>query len=441
MYKILILILICFSGLYSQSGMVFDEFRNVITKYFDDALINDVEKEMPTGSNYKIWGWDVGDYSGDGYFDLAFTIREYGLKNRTVKVYMFVDIEGYLVLVDILDKKFVEIPLEVGVVIKDNSCYITEKAKKFNWKIEGYRFDNGSLLLVDEFETIKIEKFTKETYTNYVDLTKSEKYILTSNGEIEFKADYLTIPSYPRGKIIYKGYINEIFSFDVDYIKKGAYDWDGEEDASFKVRSAYDDEFLYFIIDVFDETLVVPSCEDCVADYVDLWLDMHNYFELESKFVKDVGYNLKMQDKLDTNLYKFSIYLGDYAKERPKVNIGTNVDLSSAQKLASNQIKAISKETDNGYIVKVKIPFDLLKIDIQNIKKGRISEYGCSVLVHDIDNEFRPEEETQIASSKFTDDSPASWGSLFILPPNKWYGSSKNIYKSKIIRYIEEYGF
>jgi hypothetical protein len=441
MKKILFILLLSISAAFSQSGMVFDEFREVIDKYFDEALINDVEKEMPVGSNYKIWGWDVGDYSGDGYFDLAFTLREYGLRNRIVKVFMFVDIEGYLVLVDILEKQFVEIPLEVGVVIKDNSCYLTEKIKKFNWNIEGYRFDNGSLSLVDEFETSKINKFTKETYTNYVELTKSEKYIVTSNGDIEFKADYLTIPSYPRSKLIYKGYEDEIFSFDVDYIKKGAYDWDGKEDAAFKVRSAYDDDFLYFIINVFDDKVVVPSCEECTADYIDLWIDMFDYYELESKFVKDVGYKLKMQEDLDTNLYKFSIYLGDYESERPKVNIETNLNLSANQKSASNLIKAISKKTNSGYIVKVKIPFDLIGIDIDKIQNGEINEYGCSVLVHDIDNEFRPEEETQIASSKFTDDSPASWGSLFILPPNKWYGRSKNIYRSKILKYIDEYGF
>jgi hypothetical protein len=148
-----------------------------------------------------------------------------------------------------------------------------------------------------------------------------------------------------------------------------------------------------------------------------------------------------MQEDLDTNLYKFSIYLGDYKSVRPSVNIGTNLNLTSEQKLASKSMKAISKETDDGYIVKVKIPFDLLGLDLSKIESGKISEYGCSILVHDIDNEFRPEEETQIASSKFTDDSPASWGSLFILPPNKWYGRSKNIYRSKIIKYIDEYGF
>ena len=132
MTKYLFLFLIVFSvKTYSQNGMTFEELNSKIATYFDEALIKDVQKLLPEGDNYRIWGWDVGDFSNDGYYDLAFAVRKFGVGNRKVDVYLFCDIEGYLVKVGQYEKDFFEIPLEVGIVIKDNVCYITQKEKQF----------------------------------------------------------------------------------------------------------------------------------------------------------------------------------------------------------------------------------------------------------------------------------------------------------------------
>lgn len=427
------------SDLYSQSGYTFPEFKEKLFPYFDEALIKDVQLELPTGDNYRIWGWSVGEYSGDGYYDLAFAIRHFGLREKTVDVYLFVDIEGYLTKVEKLSRNYVEIPLEVGLVIRENTCYITEKFEKFHWAIKGYTFDNGSLSLVDEFITKKIDRFTHESYRNFVELKSNERYLLTSNGKIEFDADYITIPSYPRGKQIFKGFFNEAYSFDIDFVHKGAYEWKGENDASFYVRSAYDAKYLYLMISVVDDNVIVPSCEDCNSDKIDIWMDLNDISKFKNRFVKDIGNTIDYRNQIDENTFKFSVFLGDFAEESSNINISTSDDLNGLQKIGSKNIKSISKRTDNGYVAKIRIPFSLLNFNACPVK-DEIVEWGCTVIVHDVDNEFRPEEKTEIATSKFSSADPTSYGSIILIPENEWYGQSENIYTDKIISYILEYG-
>lgn len=436
---IFIVLLGCFA--FSQTGISLQELKQNISKYFDEALISDLDDDLPSEGSFNIYGWDVGDFSGDGYFDLAFALREFGRRDRKIKVYLFADVEGYLVNVNVLEKEFVEIPLEVGVVIKNGNCYLTEKFKQFHWRIEGYNFNNGAFSKVDEFVTEKIKKFTKETYVNFQNLNRSERYVLTSNGKEQFRANYLIIPSYPRGEKIYKGFENELESNDIEYVHKGAFDWEGSDDASFNLRSAHDNDYLYLTISVQDDNLVVPSCDDCVGDYIDVWFNMNELHTTKSKFVKDIGFNLEMEELPKDSIYKFSIYLGDFTEKRPYVNLNSSEDLTAKQKLAANSTKAISKVTDEGYVVKFKVPFQFFGFEDNPINSKPYNvEYGCSVVVHDIDNEFRPEEETQIASSKFESNSPSSYGSLILLNKNQKFGESTNIYKGQILKYLKEYG-
>ncbi|MFY8161917.1 MAG: hypothetical protein ACOVNU_11350, partial [Candidatus Kapaibacteriota bacterium] len=106
-----------------QAGMKFPEFAEKLEQYYDAALIADLRKSLPQ-TDYAIWGWDVGDFSGDGFTDVAFAVRIRGDKKNRVVVYLFVDIEGYLTQVGQFSYSYVELPLENGVVIKQNTCYL-----------------------------------------------------------------------------------------------------------------------------------------------------------------------------------------------------------------------------------------------------------------------------------------------------------------------------
>ena len=93
------------------------------------------------------------------------------------------------------------------------------------------------------------------------------------------------------------------------------------------------------------------------------------------------------------------------------------------------------------YQVKIRIPFLVFGYEKAPIKDDMITEFGCSIIINDIDNEYRPEEETKIATSVFNQNNPSSYGSLLLIPEGKWYGEVSNIYREKILDHLKDLGF
>ena len=90
-----LLLLVAAPSVQAQSGMQFDELQPKLQPYFADELIGDVRDALPQGADYRIWGWDVGDFTGDGYNDLALSIHVLGTRKRMCQVYLFGDIDGF----------------------------------------------------------------------------------------------------------------------------------------------------------------------------------------------------------------------------------------------------------------------------------------------------------------------------------------------------------
>lgn len=445
----IIFFLLCFllitTGLYSQAGMKFPELEKRLEPYFEHDLIEDIRKQLPIGADYTIWGWDVGDFSGDGFNDVALSLRLSGDKRNQVYVYFFVDINGYLTKVAQFPYKFVEMPLEIGVVIRDNSVYITEKKQQFDWRIFGYQFINGCFVKLDEYKTYRVDNLTRQQYSNYQTLRNTDKYILTKDGNKKFFSDYMTIPCYPREKLICFGYSANVESNYVDYVTKGAYYWKGADDASMVINSAYDNEFLYFSIYVKDDIVTPQTNDSGTSDFIDIWFDVNPIPEKGDRFTYFEKERINFRNNIDSGIYKFSFYLGDFIDTQSSVDtykkVSSTDDLKTFQKIAVSKIKSVASPIDSGYVLKFKIPFLVLGFDTLNLSENQFLEFGCTVVLHDIDNEFRPEEETLIASSAFSESNPSTFGSFIIIPADKWYGDAINIYKDDIIKALQENGF
>ncbi len=436
------LFFILFSSLaFSQSGMKFAELAKRLEPHFNKEMILDVEKNLPQGGDYSVWGWDVGDYSGDGIKDAAFSVRVASQKGRTMQVYLFVDIDGYFVKAGQFTYEFVDIPLEIGVVIRNNSCYITQKNKLYDWLIRGYRFDSGSLIHLDEFTTKRVNNYTNESYRNFESLKNTEKFLDTRSGRVDFFADYTAIPCYNRGRLIYKGFENEVYVDDINYVPKGAFYYTGAKDLSFVVSSAYDVENLYMTIKVKDDAIVPQYCDTCIADHVEVWFDMTPNKKNKNKFsnISDDVDNLSSQ--IDSGVYCFTFSPGNFQDIDPSVQISSSDDLEAYQKIASRNVVCVADLADSSYIIKFKIPFILFGIEGDPIGSGEPVEYGATVVVYDYDNEFRPEELTKMTSSVFDPKRRSSYGSILLIPEKKWYGESANIYQGDILKTLVEYGY
>lgn len=439
-----ILLIVFVSNVQSQQGFKFSELVQRLSPYFSEELINDVRKQLPQGTDYSIWGYDIGDFSGDGFYDLGLSIRLAGDKRKQMQVYLFVDLDGFLTKVAQFPYEFIEMPLEIGIVIRNNICYITKKAKQFNWSIRGYRFINGNLILWDEFTTTRLDNLTKETYHNFYNLLSTERYIRTNDGKERFSAKYMKIPSYPRGKQIYTGYNNETICNDIDFVHKGAYYWEGERDASFRVKSSYTQNYIYMTINIIDDKVVIPRCDTCPGDYINLWFDiMPIYTENNERFIlQTTDKNIKFRTSTQLGIYNVTLFPGDFNEKKSYYKISSTDDFESSQRISVRNIKVISLPTDSGFVMKLKIPFSMFGFDDILSIDNKFTEFGLTVVYHDFDNPFRPEEETEIASSaNFSPLNPSSYGAIVIIPENMWYGENIYVFRDDIIKILHENGF
>ncbi len=443
--NIMFLITLLFSTteLFGQAGMRFPELSKKLEAYYDTDLINDVRKVLPENDNFSIWGWDVGDFSGDGFYDLAISVKYLNDKRKVVQVYLFVDIDGFLTMVGQFPYEYFEMPLEIGVSINDNGCFVTKKRELFNWVLKGYRFDNGALILLDEFHTQKIDQLTNEKYRNYQTNETSDKYLLTKNGISIYYTDFATLPSYSRGRMVYKGFCGEVRIEKPEYVYEGAFWWKDTSDLSYSVKSNYDTENIYFTVNVSDEDVVPTRCDSCNGDFVELWFDLYPLISGKDRYLKDVkDKTLNLRSIADTGIYCISISPGDFLETRAFLKGVKSTDsVDEQQQMSANKVKAVSTLNSKGYSLKIKIPYEVLGIDLTPEDENTASLIGFSIVVNDVDNEFRAEETTKMASSRFDSKNPASFGELLLLPEGQWYGESYNIFHDDIIKVLSEAGF
>jgi len=433
----LILLLVVLNvDVFAQSGLRYIDFTKKLENYFHSDLILDITNEMGR-IDFSVWSWDVGDFSGDDINDVAFCIRRTGAKNRSMEVYLFADIDGFLVQVGRFDIDFVELPLEVGVAITDGAVYITQKFKQFNWQIVSYKLMNGSLIKQSDYTTARKGKHTHEIENNYISLRNSERYLMTNTGKADFNVTYFRIPSYNRSRFIYKGITDTAFVNDILFCPVGAYWWQGDSDFCFSVSSVYDDEFLYMTINVQDDSVVQPYHSILNGEAAEIWIDPTIYTNSSDRFA--VGKDDVTYKKMPINdLYKVEIYAGDFVNKEPTmrlIKISGN-DISSSE--MNNNV--VANLTDYGYSIMFKIPFASL-IGTNLSVNDEMFEWGATVRVIDVDNDFRPERRTILQTSLFEEGNPSSFGSIIFIPDNKWYGETKNIYTDKIIQALEEFGF
>ena len=68
--------------------------------------------------------------------------------------------------------------------------------------------------------------------------------------------------------------------------------------------------------------------------------------------------------------------------------------------------------------------------------------FGSSVVVHDLDNPYRPNELTILKMSYNLDrDRPATFGEVIIVPGTVTYGESRNIFFQQVRERLEEIGY
>ncbi|OGU60439.1 MAG: hypothetical protein A2X64_05990 [Ignavibacteria bacterium GWF2_33_9] len=436
---LIIIVIFVTNNLFAQSGITLAEFTKRLQPYFNQEMIDDVVKHIDNPDKVTIWGWDVGDFSGDGNYDVAFVVKILGEKKSVVYLNLFVDMQGYLVKVGDFPVPYLDLPLEVGTNIKEGSCFVSQKIGNSNWKMYGYKIEDGALIFQEDFSSKKLDNFTVDEKNNYFGLQVTERVFENDKGFEKYNRKYFIVPSYNRGRLIFRGFTNSAVIKDIDFVNKGAFYWQGEKDSYFEISSAFDNEYLYFQITVYDDNVTQKHCDYCEGDYISLWFNTEMQGKELNRFTIK-GKQLDIADKASNSIYNFQVFPGDFVDIPPFVNAFSNDLVTSLQQISASQIKTVSNKFDGGYTAKIRIPFELIGLD-PFLFNSFYWKIAFTAEIHDIDNEYRPEEETVIATSQFVPTNPSTYGTLNMIPNSLWYGDCRNIYKQDISQTLLEYGF
>ncbi len=434
----LLLLLATPSLLSAQEAISFDRLKELLDPYFAPELIGDVEAALPK-STFDVWGFDVGDYSGDGFNDLIVSIRVRKEKGNRMRIYHFVDVEGILELIREETAQFVELPIEVGVTIGDGNAYLLVKRDESGWDVWGRRYEDGVIMLVDTYRTDQGDALIHESYRNYQSLSGWERYLRVRNEEEIFRADFLTIPSYMRGRHVSSGFAMTATATLAEHILKGAYYRESEADLLLHVRSAWDREYLYFNV-IVDDDEIVPHADgvDSIGDRLEIWIDAYTWGDR----LRGGGKRTTFRTVSDSNIYGLMIDLGDLAEVEPDIKVATTNLFDEGQTRATSRIKAIASKHDRGWSVRVRIPFALFGFKEAPVADDALLTLGASVVVHDLDNRWRPDELTQMTTShNFDRTKPATFGELILVPGSLNYGESRNVFFPQVKERLEEIGF
>ncbi|MCX7936753.1 MAG: hypothetical protein RMK00_00295 [Bacteroidota bacterium] len=428
---------------FGQEGMRRDEFYRKLESYFDRELIGDLNRAFPNERDYTFYSWDAGDFSGDGNHDLACVVRHRAEKGKRLWVYLFADVDGFLTQIAVKEYRFVELPLEVGVVIRYGICYVTEKLQQYNWRIRGYRFDGIALVEVTTYETRRIAGYTVEQMISLSALERNERWIVTLSNAVVLERKCAVVPIYPRGFLPTHGYQRMARIQSVDYVLQGAFYWNGAEDCSVAMAGAYDTNYLYMTIAVRDDEVVSPYCDTCAADRLELWFDTYTGdTSLPSIAVRREKRGIAMRQRPDAPLVGLAVQLGNFSTKLPtaKLLLSDSSMLTRLRQKAFADVALYAERTLVGYIVRIRLPWMLLSSE-PIVPTSRPRTIGLVLQIIDIDNEFRPEEATVLANAKYQPGVVATEGEIVLMPSGEQYGRVEYVYDDRIIEQLRRRGF
>gem|GEM_PF-3493138 len=421
----IILLLFSTNIVFSQSALTYEEFKKGLLNYYEEDMISDLKQLKPQLESSQFWSWDVGDYTGDGYPDLSFVTKDKSISGKNLTVTLVVDIDGYLVKVKEYQEKYIELPLEVGIAIKENTCYVTNKIKQFHWNITGWYVENGTFKQRSIYRTEKhTSTITKESLIDFSKSSAEERIVHSTTGKVTQinKIQYFRL--FNEYDQYQSGNQDKRFFSTIQYVESGAYYWKGEEDCSFNMQLTKKDDFLYVMIEVIDDSLVVGN------DYSSVDKVKISFYQNEKsddgvlkQFFSTLQKSSIQTKPIKSKKIEYEFSLGDLTTTK------SFVSLPKSSEASVDVIK-----TNIGYVMYTKIPISEIISDLTNT-----SEVGFSVSVNDADSDFYPEITTVMSTEDYDDKTKIS--TLLIKPILEIVQPYFNLYEPLLITNLKKYGY
>lgn len=422
------------STAFSDYSISFEEFKKKLEGVFTEEQFKDLRTHLP--EQFEIWGYDVGDFSGDDEFDLALSVKPKDLAGKKVQVFFFINDGTDFIEASTLEVGYFEIPIEVGFTIEHGVCYMTSKEKDHHWFITGYTFHNGSFVLVDRFEVGRqligadnTAEIGHEIYDNYQTLASREDFFNVSNGKLFLGAHYYTFPVYRTTRKPLPDFVTCLQDTSGKYFVSGKENWGGPTDLSFSTKLAYDDSSIDCMINVIDDSLVVGGPDVTDGDCVSLWLDLK-----ASRINHSSGSAPNFRLQPDSNVMLMSISPGDFKTKRPRLDLVLRKDPTDLQQHAIKSISVLSTKRVDGYSLRVHIPFSLF----DDMKPPAV--LGFTVDVNDVDGNAGDATKARLATSQLREWDPSTFGVLRFIPGRESYGEVRNLSVERLLKRIQDVG-
>ncbi len=419
---------------FADLSISFEELKKNLQNIFTEDQFTDLRGHL--SAQFEIWGYDAGDFSGDGLPDLALSIRVKGNPEKKVSVYFFVNGGKNFIVAKSMEVEYYEIPIEVGFTVEHSICFMTQKVVQHHWFISGYTYKDGNFILVDRYEVGRryVDQGQKveigyEVYNNYVNLKSSESFFNTTNGKVYLKTQYYTFPAYRIGKNLPWEYFNTVSDTSTKYFLSRKEGWKGPQDLNFTSSLYYDERYLYCFIDVVGDTLVVSGENLTDNDHVQLWFDVN-----PTRINAGNGTAPNFRIQADDNIYLLSIMPGNNRSIKPKVHFSLRKEPTVLQRNGIREIKLLTEKTQAGYTLQLKIPYAVFD-------RSSLPEYiGFTIQVNDVDGQNGAVRRTSMATSQLREWDPSSFGAIRFLPDHKFYGEVHNLVLDEILKRMKEIG-
>jgi hypothetical protein len=136
------------SYVHSQDDMDAEVFLGVMTVILSDDMVDELSYQLPW--EIRITSYAYGDFSGDGRIDVVVALKEMNVTpDHSVDVYFLENVSNKTYkLIRKQNVRWVELPVEVAFLAKDEVCYQTNRDQS-NWYFTGYKIDDDELIQVD----------------------------------------------------------------------------------------------------------------------------------------------------------------------------------------------------------------------------------------------------------------------------------------------------
>lgn len=395
----------------SSDSLEFAGLAAALGTIFSQEKIATILSNLPP--KCKIFGYDIGEYSGDDGMDVVLSAMPAGGARKTLDVYFFLNEGAGFRLLRTLTRRYILEPIEVGFSIDRGVCYVTEKTGEFSWRITGYSATEGNFRRVSEWTTHRMRTGGRETNVgyersySYETLIADEHYYGSNSHRSFIRQKYYDLPVYPEDLSLPDGMGFLVGDSSGLMISSGGSSWYGPDDCSLFCSARYDSSSVVFRIRIHDDRLLYSADADS-ADHLDL------HFDLSRK--NRIRPDGSPQTYSPGTQFGIRILMGDGEKRTPVVEllgeaiarrIGTGVAVSSLP---------VAGEFHT-YTFTVRVPLDLFKTGSKLPPAGFVCAY------HDVDHSSMRQWVTTAATAReYVEGKPGTYGMLhFVEDPAAEY--------------------